>query len=91
MIASLRASRFRFFAAIFLVVAFCAAAAAQEQRRGFYAPALAETVHPVFAESGMVVAQEKTAGRVVQDVHRGSLLTSESRTRATQASGAPPR
>jgi gamma-glutamyltranspeptidase/glutathione hydrolase len=70
MIASLRASRFRFFAAIFLVVAFCAAAAAQEQRRGFYAPALAETVHPVFAESGMVVAQEKTAARVGADILR---------------------
>jgi gamma-glutamyltranspeptidase/glutathione hydrolase len=68
MIASLRANRYRFVAAILLVGACCIPAAAQEQRRGFYAPGAADTIHPVVAESGMVVAQEKTAARVGADI-----------------------
>ena len=45
-------------------------AAAQEQHRGFYAPPAADTIHPVVAEHGMVVAQEKIAARVGADVLR---------------------
>ncbi|THD54676.1 MAG: gamma-glutamyltransferase [Bradyrhizobium sp.] len=43
---------------------------AQEQHRGFYTPPAADTVHPVVAEHGMVVAQEKIAARVGADVLR---------------------
>ena len=44
--------------------------AAQEQRRGFYTPPAADAIHPVVAEHGMVVAQEKIAARVGADVLR---------------------
>ena len=60
----------RTFAAIALVVALCVPAAAQEQRRGAYTPPAADTIHAVFAEHGMVVAQEKTAARIGADVLR---------------------
>ena len=44
--------------------------AAQEQRGGFYTPPAADAIHPVVAEHGMVVAQEKIAARVGADVLR---------------------
>jgi len=55
---------------IALVVACALPATAQEQRRGFYAPAAADSIHPVVAEHGMVVAQEKTAARIGADILR---------------------
>jgi gamma-glutamyltranspeptidase / glutathione hydrolase len=55
---------------IALVVACALPATAQEQRRGFYAPAAADSTHPVVAEHGMVVAQEKTAARIGADILR---------------------
>ncbi len=39
-------------------------AEAQEQRRGFYTPPAAESVHSIPADHGMVVAQEKIAARI---------------------------
>jgi gamma-glutamyltranspeptidase / glutathione hydrolase len=65
-----KAERRRIFAGLVLVVACCVPAGAQEQRRGFYAPAAADTVHAVVAEHGMVVAQEKMAARIGADVLR---------------------
>src|SRR3984893_13810447 len=56
------------FAGITLLVAGCLPAAAQEQRRGFYTPPAANTIHAVVADHGMVVAQEKIAARVGADV-----------------------
>jgi gamma-glutamyltranspeptidase/glutathione hydrolase len=56
------------FASLVLVVACCVPAGAQEQRRGFYTPPAADTVHAAFAEHGMVVAQEKTAAQIGADV-----------------------
>ena len=64
----LKAGRHGIFASIALLVAFCGPAAAQEQRRGAYTPPAADTIHPVAAEHGMVVAQEKIAARVGADV-----------------------
>jgi gamma-glutamyltranspeptidase/glutathione hydrolase len=55
-------------ATIALLVACCMPAGAQEQRRGFYSPPAADTIHAVAAEHGMVVAQEKTAARIGADV-----------------------
>jgi gamma-glutamyltranspeptidase / glutathione hydrolase len=55
-------------AALVLVVALFAPAVAQEQRRGSYTPAAADTVHPISAEHGMVVAQEKTAARIGTEI-----------------------
>jgi gamma-glutamyltranspeptidase/glutathione hydrolase len=40
----------------------------QEGRRGFYAPPAAGSFHPVFAEHGMVVAQEKLAAQIGADI-----------------------
>jgi len=65
---SLQARWRRLFAAFALFVAFCAPATAQEQRRGFYTPPAADTIHPVVAEHGMVVAQEKIAARIGADI-----------------------
>jgi gamma-glutamyltranspeptidase/glutathione hydrolase len=45
-------------------------ATAQEGRRGFYTPPPAGTFHPVFAEYGMVVAQEKLAAQIGADILR---------------------
>src|ERR1700737_1388023 len=60
----------RIFASLMLGVAFCALAAAQEQRRSVYEPPAADAVHAVAAEHGMVVAQEKIAARIGADVLR---------------------
>src|SRR6202043_3998759 len=63
-------------AAIAFFVAFGMPADAQEQRRGFYSPPAADTIHAVAAEHGMVVAQEKTAARIGADVlkHGGNAV-----------------
>ncbi len=54
--------------AILLAVACAAPANAQDASRGFYTPPAADTIHPVVAEHGMVVAQEKIAARIGADV-----------------------
>ncbi len=64
------ATRCRRLAAVALVVALCVPAAAQEARRGAYTPPAADAIHAIFAEQGMVVAQEKTAARIGGDVLR---------------------
>src|SRR5579864_575364 len=46
----------------------CGLADAQEQRRGFYTPPAADTIHAIPAEHGMVVAQEKIAARIGTEV-----------------------
>ena len=66
----LAVDRHKIFATIVLLIAFCMPAAAQEQRRGFYTPPAADTLHAVVAEHGMVVAQEKMSARVGADVLR---------------------
>src|SRR5690242_1999254 len=43
---------------------------AQEQGRSFYQPSVADSAHPVIANHGMVVAQEKTAARIGADILR---------------------
>jgi gamma-glutamyltranspeptidase/glutathione hydrolase len=53
-----------------LVVACTRPGAAQESRRGFYMPPAPGTLHPVAAEHGMVVAQEKTAAEIGADILR---------------------
>jgi gamma-glutamyltranspeptidase/glutathione hydrolase len=55
---------------IVLVLACTLPAAAQDARRGLYAPPAADTIHPVVAGHGMVVAQEKTAARIGADILR---------------------
>jgi gamma-glutamyltranspeptidase / glutathione hydrolase len=60
----------RTLATIVLVVASCLPGAAQEQRRGSYAPPAADAVRAAAAEHGMVVAQEKIAARIGADVLR---------------------
>jgi gamma-glutamyltranspeptidase / glutathione hydrolase len=60
--------RHRIFAIIALISASCLPAAAQEQRRAFYTPPAADTVHAIAAEHGMVVAQEKIAAQIGADV-----------------------
>jgi gamma-glutamyltranspeptidase/glutathione hydrolase len=64
----LMTQRYRVVAAVALILAWLGPAAAQEQRRGFYTPAAADTVHSIPAEHGMVVAQEKTAARIGTDI-----------------------
>jgi gamma-glutamyltranspeptidase/glutathione hydrolase len=67
---SLAARRRGTLAAIALVVAFCVPASAQDRGRGAYTPPTADAIHAVFAEHGMVVAQEKIAARIGADVLR---------------------
>src|SRR6195952_3200760 len=62
--------RRRIFAGLLFVVGGSLSAAAQDQRRGIYAPPAAEAVHAVTAEHGMVVAQEKTAALIGADILR---------------------
>ena len=59
------------FAAGLLVLSFSVLADAQEQRRGFYTPPAADTIHSIVAEHGMVVAQEKIAARIGTEVLKG--------------------
>jgi gamma-glutamyltranspeptidase / glutathione hydrolase len=51
-----------------LIVTCALPVAAQEARRGSYIPPAADTIHPIVAEHGMVVAQEKTAARIGADI-----------------------
>jgi gamma-glutamyltranspeptidase/glutathione hydrolase len=55
-------------AAGLLVFSVWSPADAQEQRRGFYTPGAADTIHSIRAEHGMVVAQEKIAARIGTEV-----------------------
>src|SRR5262249_2323311 len=64
----LTAWRYRFVVASAIAITLCAPAAAQEQPRGLYTPAAADSVHAIAAEHGMVVAQEKTAARIGTDI-----------------------
>src|SRR3954463_1184907 len=59
-----------FVVALALAVICCGSPHAQESRRGFYTPAAAGTLHPAFAEHGMVVAQEKRAAQIGADILR---------------------
>ncbi len=65
---ALTTPRYRIAAAIVLLLAWLAPAGTQEQRRGLYTPAAADTIHSISAEHGMVVAQEKTAARIGTDI-----------------------
>ncbi len=58
------------FLGLVLAVACTLPTAAQERRGDSYTPPAADTIHPVVAEHGMVVAQEKIAARVGADVLR---------------------
>ena len=60
----------RLLVASLFVFSFWSLAAAQEPRRGFYAPPAADAVHSIPAEHGMVVAQEKVAARIGTDILR---------------------
>ena len=60
----------RFVIGAVLAIVCALPAAAQEQRRGFYAPPAADSLRPVVAEHGMVVAQEKTAAKIGADILR---------------------
>src|SRR4051812_32382850 len=64
------AGRRAFVVALTLAIIACGSSKAQEGRRGFYAPPAAGTTHPVFAEHGMVVAQERLAAQIGADVLR---------------------
>jgi gamma-glutamyltranspeptidase / glutathione hydrolase len=57
-----------FVVALLVVVTLFLPAVAQEQRRGFYTPPAAGTLHAVEAVHGMVVAQERTAARIGADI-----------------------
>ena len=59
-----------FLAVLALATICCGSSGAQESRRGFYAPPAAGTYRPVFAEHGMVVAQEKLAAQIGADILR---------------------
>jgi gamma-glutamyltranspeptidase / glutathione hydrolase len=62
------ADRRKILATIALAVAFVVPATAQEQGRGAYTPAAADTIHSIAAEHGMVVAQEKISAHVGADI-----------------------
>ncbi|MHB8267359.1 gamma-glutamyltransferase [Bradyrhizobium sp.] len=64
------ASRRAFVVALTLAVICCGPSRAQEGRRGFYTPPAPGMVHPVPAEFGMVVAQEKLAAQIGADILR---------------------
>src|SRR4051794_28712492 len=63
-------SRRGFLAVLSLAVIASGSASAQQGRGGFYAPPAAGIAHPVFAEHGMVVAQEKRAAEIGADILR---------------------
>src|SRR5467141_1306426 len=66
----------RIFAIVALILACSLPAGAQEQRRAFYTPPAADSIHAVAAEHGMVVAQEKIAAQIGADVlkHGGNAV-----------------
>jgi gamma-glutamyltranspeptidase/glutathione hydrolase len=63
------AGRRAFVVALMLAISWCGPSNAQ-QGRGFYTPPAPGTFHPVPAEFGMVVAQEKLAARIGADILR---------------------
>src|SRR3954470_17776366 len=63
-------SRRAFVVALTLAVVCCGSSFAQDGGRGLYTPPPAGTFHPVRAEHGMVVAQEKLAAQIGADVLR---------------------
>jgi len=63
-------SRRAFVAALALAAIGCGWSEAQEGRRGFYTPPAAGTFHALFAEFGMVVAQEKLAAQIGAEILR---------------------
>ena len=57
--------------ATFVLILGCSGmATAQDQRRGVYTPPESGAIHPVFAEHGMVVAQEKLSAQIGADILR---------------------
>src|SRR3954447_23614737 len=66
---SFAAGRRAFAVALTLAVIACGPSSAQ-QGRGFYTPPAPGTFHPLPAEFGMVVAQEKLAARIGADILR---------------------
>src|SRR5258705_3331749 len=66
----------RILAIVALILACSLPAGAQEQRRAFYTPPAADSIHAVAAEHGMVVAQEKIAAQIGADVlkHGGNAV-----------------
>src|SRR5258705_2414310 len=77
----------RIFAGIALILACSLPAGAQEQRRAFYTPPAADSIHAVAAEHGMVVPQEKIAAQIGADVlkHGGNAGDSAAATRFAMA------
>src|SRR5258705_2731288 len=73
----------RIFAIVALILACSLPAGAQEQRRAFYTPPAADSIHAVAAEHGMVVAQEKIAAQIGADVlkHGGNAVDAAVATR----------
>ena len=55
-------------ALLLLLMFFTGSSVAQEARRGVYVPPAADTIHPVTAAHGMVVAQEKLSAHIGRDV-----------------------
>ena len=55
-------------AILLLLMVFTGSSVAQEARRGVYVPPAADTIHPVTAAHGMVVAQEKLSAHIGRDV-----------------------
>jgi gamma-glutamyltranspeptidase/glutathione hydrolase len=53
-----------------LLLAFACGPVTAQERRGFYTPPAADTVHAISAEHGMVVTQEKIAARIGADLLR---------------------
>src|SRR4051812_40742971 len=66
----LTATRRAFTVALTLAIICCEPSHAQDSRRGLYTPPAAGTFRPVFAEHGMVVAQEKLAAQIGADILR---------------------
>jgi gamma-glutamyltranspeptidase/glutathione hydrolase len=64
------ATRRAFMIALTLAIVCCEPSLAQNSGRAFYTPPAAATFHPVFAEHGMVVAQEKLAAQIGADILR---------------------
>ncbi len=58
----------RLMAAALATLVMASSATAQDSRHGYYAPPALDTIKPVAAKHGMVVAQEKIAARIGADV-----------------------
>jgi gamma-glutamyltranspeptidase/glutathione hydrolase len=64
------ATRRAFTVALTLAIVCCEPSHAQDSGRGLYTPPAAGSFRPVFAEHGMVVAQEKLAAQIGADILR---------------------